>query len=307
MARERWETPDGDFLDVDQGPRPAGASEPPLALVVHGLEGSARRRYVLGTCRALLAGGVRPVALNLRGCSGTPNRLPRFYHSGETGDLTFVLERLRALHPGAPLGVFGFSLGGNAVLKMLGEREDGGAGLVDAAVAMSVPFDLAAGAERLERTRMGHLYAAYFLRSLRRKIRAKALLLEPLIDVERALAARTIRDFDDVATAPLHGFRDAAEYYAASSSPRFIGGIRIPTLVLHSLDDPFLDPEAVPRAALEANPDVVPLLTARGGHVGFLEGAPWSTRLWGDEEGARFLAETLRGASGFLDAAGSSP
>ena len=294
MRRERWDTPDGDFLDLDLGPAPL--PDAPIALVVHGLEGSAHRSYVLSTCRELLAGGVRPVALNLRGCSGTPNRLPRFYHSGETGDLTFVLERLRALHPTVPLGVLGFSLGGNAALKMLGEREDGGAALVDAAVAMSVPFDLSAGADRLEESRMGHFYAAYFLRSLRRKVRAKAALLGPLIDVERALSARTIRAFDDAATAPLHGFRDAAEYYAASSSMHFVGGIRVPTLVLHSLDDPFLPPEAVPRSAMEANDALVPVLTTRGGHVGFLEGAPWRPRLWGDEEGARFLAETLRGA-----------
>ncbi len=296
MKRERWETPDGDFLDVDLGPLPAPGA--PAVLVVHGLEGSARRRYVLGTCRELLARGVRPVAINLRGCSGVPNRLPRFYHSGETGDLRFVLERMRATHPGAPLGVFGFSLGGNAVLKMLGERRDGGVTLVDAAVAMSVPFDLAAGAAQLERSRMGHLYAAYFLRSLRRKVRGKASLLRPLVDVGRALRARTIREFDDAVTAPLHGFRDAGAYYTASSSTRFIGGIRVPTLVLHSLDDPFLPPEAVPRSALEANPSVVPILPPSGGHVGFLEGAPWRPRLWGDEEGARFLAEGLGAAPG---------
>jgi predicted alpha/beta-fold hydrolase len=292
MERERWETADGDFLDVDLGPIPS--ADAPVALVVHGLEGSARRGYVLSTCRELARRGVRPVALNLRGCSGVPNRLPRFYHSGETGDLTFVLERLRALHPASPLGVFGFSLGGNAVLKMMGEREDGGAGLVDAAVAMSVPFDLAAGAECLERSWMGHLYAAYFLRSLRRKVRAKGSLLRPFIDVDRSLRAPTIRAFDDAATAPLHGFHDAAAYYAACSSAHFIEGIRVPTLVLHSLDDPFLPSGAVPRAAFEANPAVVPVLLARGGHVGFLEGSPWRPRLWGDEEGARFLAETLR-------------
>jgi len=307
MVRERWDTPDGDFLDVDLGPHPAAGPGGPVVLVVHGLEGSARRRYVLNTCRALLARGVRPVAVNLRGCSGVPNRLPRFYHSGETGDLAFVLERLRVDHPGAPMGVLGFSLGGNAVLKMLGEREDGGSALVDAAVVMSVPFDLAAGADRLERTPVGHFYAAYFLRSLRKKIRAKGSLLEPLIDVDRALRARTIRAFDDAATAPLHGFRDAADYYAAASSTAFIAGVRVPTLVLHSLDDPFLDPGAVPRDALEANPAVLPVLLPRGGHVGFLEGAPWGVRLWGDEEGARFLAEALNGARGLPDPSGHAP
>jgi len=306
MVRERWDTPDGDFLDVDLGPDPG--SRAPVAMVVHGLEGSSRRHYVLATCRELHAHGVRPVALNLRGCSGAVNRLPRMYHSGETTDLEFVLERLRAEHPGRAVGALGFSLGGNALLKLLGTHPEGGVGLVDAAVAMSVPFDLAAGADELERTRMGHLYTTYFLRSLRRKIRAKESMLRGHIDVDSALLARTLRAFDDVATAPLHGFRDAAHYYDVSSSMHYLAAIRVPTLVIHSLDDPFLPPEAVPRAALESNEDIVALLTGRGGHVGFLEGTPWAPRLWGDEEGARFLGAALgaredRGGPGVLDGA----
>jgi predicted alpha/beta-fold hydrolase len=291
MRRERWETPDGDFLDVDLGPDPGPGA--PVVMVVHGLEGSSRRRYVLGTCRELHARGVRPVAMNLRGCSGTPNRLPRMYHSGETTDLAFVLGRLRAGHPGRAIGAFGFSLGGNALLKLLGSHPEGGVGLADAAVAMSIPFDLAAGAEQLERTRMGHLYATYFLRSLRRKVRSKEPMLRGHIDVDVALRARTLRAFDDAATAPLHGFRDAAHYYDASSSTHYLPGIRVPTLIIHSLDDPFLPREAVPRPALESNEAIVALLSVRGGHVGFLEGTPWSPRLWGDEEGARFLEAAL--------------
>ncbi len=303
MRRERWDTPDGDFLDVDLGPDPA--PDAPVAMVVHGLEGSSRRRYVLGMCRELLALGVRPVALNLRSCSGTPNRLPRMYHSGETTDLAFVLERLRATHPGRRVGALGFSLGGNALLKLLGSPDAGGTGLVEAAVAMSVPFDLAAGADRLERTRMGQFYTAYFLRSLRRKVRAKEAILRGHMDIEGALRARTLRVFDDAATAPLHGFRDAADYYAASSSAQYLGGIRVPTLVVHSLDDPFLPAEAIPRAALESNEAILPLLSARGGHVGFMEGPPWAPRLWGDEAGARFLAVALGAEGGrFLDGAG---
>lgn len=291
MRRERWTTPDGDFLDVDMGPDPGRRA--PLCVVLHGLEGSSRRRYVLGASRELLRHGVLPVALNLRGCSGTPNLLPRMYHSGETTDLAFVLERLRATYPGRRVGAFGFSLGANALLKLLGEREDGGTGVVDAAVAMSVPFDLAAGAELLERGPMGRLYTAYFLRSLRRKVRAKEPLLRDVIDVEAALRAGTLREFDDAATAPLHGFRDAAHYYASASSKDFIGGIRVPTLVMHALNDPLIPAGVVPYDAMESNPWLVAVLPRRGGHVGFLEGAPWRSRLWGDEEGARFLSETL--------------
>jgi len=294
MARERWELPDGDFLDVDLGPDPA--PDAPVVLVLHGLEGSSRRRYVLNVCRELLARGLRPLAMNFRGCSGTLNRHPRLYHSGETGDPTFVLQRVRQNFPGRKVGAFGFSLGGNILLKLLGERDDGGRGLVDAAVAMSVPMDLSAGGRLLEETAMGRLYSRYFLRSLHEKVRAKAHLLDGTVDVAKTLETRTIRAFDDVATAPLHGFRDASHYYRECSSAGYLGGIRVPTLVLHALDDPFLPAEALPRGELEKNPALVPVITRHGGHVGFLEGAPWAPRLWGDEEGARFLAEALKGA-----------
>jgi predicted alpha/beta-fold hydrolase len=187
----------------------------------------------------------------------------------------------------------GFSLGGNVLLKLLGERPDGGTALVDAAVAMSVPMDLAAGGRLLEETPMGRLYTWYFLRSLRRKVMAKRDLLRGLIDLERTLSATTLRAFDEAATARLHGFRDADDYYETCSSARYLDGVRSPTLVLHSLDDPFLPRSAIPTRALAANPAVTAVLTAGGGHVGFLEGPPWAPRLWGEEEGARFLAERL--------------
>ena len=294
MERERWELPDGDFLDLDMGPDPRPNA--PLVLILHGLEGSTRRRYVLSACRELLARGLRPVAMNFRGCSGPMNRRPRFYHSGETSDPTFVLQGLRRAFPDRKVGAVGFSLGGNALLKLLGERLDGGVGLVDAAVAISVPFDLAAGGGLLERTFMGRLYTRYFMRSLQAKVRAKRAQLTDRIDVAATLRARTLREFDDLATAPLHGFRDADHYYASCSSGRFIGGIRSPTLVLHSLDDPFLPTSAVPRVALEGNGALTTVLTDRGGHVGFLEGSPRSARLWGEEQASRFLQAELSGA-----------
>lgn len=291
MVRERWELRDGDFLDVDMGPDPG--PQAPLVLILHGLEGSSKRRYVLSACRALLSMGIRPVAMNFRGCSGTPNRRPRFYHSGETSDPTFVLEGLRRAFPGRKLGAVGFSLGGNALLKLMGEREDGGAGILEAAVAISVPFDLAAGSKFLEETTMGRLYTRYFLRSLRAKVQAKAEVLKSRIDVAATLDAKTLRAFDDVATALLHGFRDADHYYSSCSSAGFIPGIRTPTMVLHSLDDPFLPSSAVPRAALEQNGALTTVLTGRGGHVGYLEGSPLSPVLWGEEQAARYLREAL--------------
>lgn len=296
MARVRWELPDGDFLDVDFGPDPGPGT--PLVLVLHGLEGGADRRYMLSQCRELLARGMRPVAMNFRGCSGELNRLPRMYHSGETSDPAWVLERLRRDFPGRPVGAVGFSLGGNVLLKLMGERADGGLGLVDAAVAVSVPMDLAAGCELLERTAMGRVYTWFFLRSLKRKMRAKASLLEGLVDLEAALACRTLRAFDEAATARLHGFRDAADYYRRSSSEGFLGGVRVPTLVIHALDDPFLPGDALPRAALGANPALTVVVHARGGHVGFMEGPPWGPRYWADAEAARFLADALGAGRG---------
>lgn len=295
LTRERVETPDGDFLDVDWGPDPGATA--PVALVLHGLEGSARRPYVLSACRELFARGLRPVAMSFRGCSGEPNRTSRFYHSGETGDPTLVLELVRRRCPGRAVGAVGFSLGGNALLKLLGERPDGGRGLVDAAVAISVPFDLAAGERLLEVSRMGRVYTSYFLRSLRAKVREKAALLDGSIHIDAALRARTLREFDDAATAPLHGFRDADEYYARCSSSRFITGVAVPTLILHSRDDPFLPTEAIPLEALAANPHVAAALPERGGHVGFLGGTPWRPAFWAEEEAARFLAANLPGAA----------
>ena len=290
-TRERSELPDGDFLDLDLGPEPG--PQAPLVLVLHGLEGSSKRQYVRSACRELLAQGMRPVAMNFRGCSGEMNRRPRLYHSGETGDPAFVLAGLRRAFPERAVGALGFSLGGNTLLKLLGELEDGGTGLLDAAVAISVPMDLAAGGALLEATAMGRLYTRYFLRSLKRKVRAKARMLEGRVDLAATLGARTLREFDDAATAPLHGSRDADDYYARSSSAAFVPGIRVPTLVLHSLDDPFLPAAALPVDALGANPWIVTAFTRRGGHVGFVEGPPWSPRFWAEEEGARFLAGVL--------------
>ena len=291
MVRERWELPDGDFLDLDLGPDPGPGA--PLALLLHGLEGGSDRRYVLSMCRTLLARGIRPVAMNFRGCSGEMNRRPRLYHSGETSDPAWILRGLRRGFPGRRIGAVGFSLGGNVLLKLLGERGHEAAELVDAAVAISVPMDLAAGCDLLDRTAMGRVYTWFFLRSLKRKVRAKARILDGLVDLEATLASRTLREFDDVATARVHGFRDASEYYRLSSSAAFVAGIRVPTLVIHALDDPFLPIRALPRAALEANPAITTVVHERGGHVGFMGGPPWAPRYWADEEGARFLAEAL--------------
>lgn len=296
FVRERLETPDGDFLDVDWGPEPDGDDRgAPVVLILHGLEGSSERRYVRNLARELLARGLRPVAMNFRGCSGEPNRELRFYHSGETGDPSWLLGVIAERLPHRSVGAVGFSLGGNVLLKMLGERLDGGAGLVDAAAAMSVPYDLAAGCALLEESLMGRLYSEYFLRSLRRKVLLKAGSLGSRIDLDAAGRASTIREFDDLVTAPLNGFRDAAEYYAECSSRRFLERVEVPTLLLHARDDPFLPASAIPLAEARRNDRVRLVVEPRGGHVGFLEGSPRTPRFWGEESCASFLAATLEG------------
>ncbi len=292
FCRERLETPDGDFLDLDWARvdgRPAAVAGDPLVLVLHGLEGSARSGYACELYRRLADHGVAAVGLNFRSCSGELNRGRRLYHSGETTDAAFVLDLLR--RRGHLLAAVGVSLGGNALLKLLGERgADAG---VAAAAAISVPFDLAAGADHLE-GRFGALYVRRLLASLKVKLRARAAELAPPVDLARALAAGSFRAFDDAATAPLHGFADAADYYQRSSSGRFLERIRVPTLLVHAEDDPFLPSSAIPRAAFAGNPALAPAIVPRGGHVGFVSGAnPLAPRFWAETEAARFVARAL--------------
>jgi predicted alpha/beta-fold hydrolase len=294
LRRERIVTPDGDFVDIDfagGGTGPGG----PLVVVLHGLEGSARRRYMMTTYRALLSRGLSPVGLNFRGCSGEPNRTIRQYHSGETGDLRLVLGRLRERYD-PPFGLVGYSLGGNVTLKLLGEHGDGIEGLVGAAAAVSVPFDLAAGAATLEVGFLGrHIYTRYFMRTLRKKMLSKGPLLHDVCDPGRVRGARTLREFDDAATAPIHGFDDATDYYSRSSSAGYLAAIRVPTLVIHALDDPFLPRDSVPLSALESNPALTPLISEHGGHVGFVSGSLARPGFWAEARLAAFLATRLGG------------
>lgn len=295
--RERLELPDGDFVDLDWVVEVDGRSpdrDAPLVLVLHGLEGSSSSDYVRSTHRALAQRGLASLALNFRSCSGEPNRLPRFYHSGDTGDAAAVLALLRERFPARQIGAVGFSLGGNVLLKLLGECGDGERERLapGAAVAISVPFDLAAGITTLEQG-LGPIYQHYFLRKLRRKLRLKAALLRGHVDVDALLAVRTLRDFDDLATAPLHGFADSADYYRRASSKPFLEAIQVPTLLIHAADDPFLPALAIPRAEVEANPHLDAIFPEHGGHVGFVSGTPWAPVFWAEQTAAAFLANRL--------------
>ena len=245
-----------------------------------------------GLLRESLARGWRGVALNFRSCSGEPNRLPRFYHSGDTGDLDAVVEHLAHREPDARIGAAGVSLGGNVLLKWLGERGAGAPRQLAAAVGISVPFDLVACARVLDCGLPRALYTANFMRTLRRKALAKARLYPGFVDLARVRRARTFAEYDRAVTAPLHGFADEVDYWTRSSSGPYLARLRRPTLLINARDDPFVPPGTLPDPAA-LPPDVAAEYPPRGGHAGFLEGLPWQVASWAERRAAAFLAERL--------------
>ncbi len=258
--RERIELNDGDFVDLAH----VGPEGAPLVLVLHGLEGDLQSPYARALLSATAARGWHGVLMHFRGCSGEPNRLARSYHSGDTGDLARIAALLAARGPA--LAVVGYSLGGNVLLKYLGER--GTSADCAAACAVSVPFDLAIAADTLNRG-FARVYQRRLVASLQAKARRKFARLEAPIDLAELARWRDFRSFDDRVTAPLHGFASAADYYARSSSRPFLREVAVPTLIVHAQDDPFLDPQGIPSAEELAAPITLEL-AARGGHVGFV-------------------------------------
>ena len=280
LRRETWDTPDADLLDVDFCADPSLPDGAPMVLVLHGLGGSSGSGYVGVLLRELAARGLRGVALNYRSCGGRIPLQPRSYHAGETEDPRFVLDRL--FDRGAVAGAVGFSLGGNILLKLLGEGE----ARLPAAVSVSAPHDLARSVRRLDQG-LSVAYQRHLLRALKQNLHDRPEL-DGLVDRAAGLASPSLRDFDDRVTAPLHGFGDAATYYARCSSMRFVPEITTPTLVIRALDDPFIDPADV--ACLEGNPKVSSLLPEHGGHVGFAERRGAGVRWWAEATAAGFLA-----------------
>lgn len=284
--RERLELPDGDFLDLDWfGP----ASPDCLVVILHGLEGSSSSHYVRALAHNLAVVGVPSVVMHQRGCSGEPNRRARFYHAGETEDLRFVLEHCRRQRPGGRLYAVGYSLGGNMLLKWLGQAQ---VTLLDAAAAVSPPFRLDYGAQRLERG-LSRLYQAYLLRGMKKSVARKRRRMPHPVDPRALSRCRTFEQIDTCLTAPLHGFRDARDYYARNSCRQFLGAIRTPTLIVHALDDPFLTPNALPGAS-ELSPDVTMEVSRQGGHCGFVTGSlPFRPRYWLDQRLPDFILSRL--------------
>lgn len=264
--RERWDTPDGDFIDVDWN----GEDRAPRTLALfHGLEGSSGSHYARSIAHTAAAAGWRVAVVHFRGCSGEPNRLARAYHSGDSAEADWVLRRLAA---GGPLHAAGVSLGGNVLLKWLGERGEGAAATVRRAAAISAPIDLAAADRALSQGFSRAAYARMFLGTLKRKSAQKLAAWPGAFDARRARAARTLYEFDDAVTAPLHGFAGAADYYARASSGPLLGAIRVPTLMLNALNDPFLPRAALERAVRGASAHLVLEFPEAGGHVGFVGG-----------------------------------
>jgi predicted alpha/beta-fold hydrolase len=288
VRRERWASPDGDFVDVD---RVDGAEGAPLLVLFHGLEGGTPSHYA----RALLAmartRGWHGALPHFRGCGGELNRLPRAYHSGDSEEIDWILRRL-AGESGRTIYAAGVSLGGNALLKWLGERGEAARAVVRAAAAVSAPVDLTAAGDALERG-FNMVYTKNFLATMKRKSRAKLVRFPGLFDGPRVARSRTLREFDDLVTAPLHGFRDAADYWRRASAKPWLVHIRVPTLVLNARNDPFLPASSLPRAD-EVSPQVTLEFPAAGGHVGFVHG-PFPGRYdWLPRRLAAFFEEAGR-------------
>jgi predicted alpha/beta-fold hydrolase len=308
FRRERWTTPDGDFLDLDWldvdaptalppmgagcaggGPSPWPLSgDRPLLVLFHGLEGSSRSHYAQAFADFARERGLAFVVPHFRGCSGELNPGPRAYHSGDHEEIGWILARLRERQRG-PLLAVGVSLGGNALLRWAGEHGEDAGRLADAVAAVSSPLDLAAGSQAIGRGFNRWSYTRMFLRSMKPKALRKLAQHPGLFDGPRLRLARDLYQFDDIFTAPVHGFRDADDYYARASAKPWLRRIRIPALVLNALNDPFVPAASLPRPH-EVGPCVTLWQPAEGGHVGFLAGAlPGHLRQMPDEVGAWLL------------------
>lgn len=290
-VRERIETPDDDFLDLDWCY--ADGVSKPLVILTHGLEGSSTSQYLAGMVRHLTQHGFDCLAWHYRSCSGEMNRQKRFYHIGETGDLHFILQH--ALSKGyQTVYLMGFSAGGNVTLKYLGEHGEKTLNpTIKKAVVFSVPVDLMGSARRLEQWD-SLVYNHRFNRTLKRKVLAKAAAMPGAFPIQAVKKARSIREFDNLFTAPMNGFRDVTEYYTRSSSLQFIPNITIPTLIVNAKNDPFLSPECFPEALGRELPTVWMEFPEQGGHCGFppqtggIQGTYWS-----EERALQFLTNQI--------------
>jgi uncharacterized protein len=283
---ERLELPDGDFVDLKW----SGNTSARLAILSHGLEADTETSYIQGMARALVRRGWDVLAWNFRGCGREPNRLLRMYHSGATEDLHAVICHALANHPAASVDLVGFSLGGNLTLKYLGERPEIHSPRLHRAVAFSVPCDLACSSAELA-TRANWLYMERFLREMRRKIRVKNRMFPDQLDLTGLGQIRTFQQFDDRYTAPIHGFKDAADYWARNSCRQFLPHITLPTLLINAANDPFLGPGCYPREEAAASEFFHFESPDTGGHVGFPTFGK-NGDYWSETRAAEFLGQS---------------
>jgi predicted alpha/beta-fold hydrolase len=302
LHRERWSTPDGDFIDVDR----QMASHParPLLVLFHGLEGSSQSHYAQAFADWALERDIQFALPHFRGCSGELNRAPRAYHSGDHEEIDWVLRRLRAEHQatgGKTLVAAGVSLGGNALMCWAGEQGAQAAGTADAVASICSPLDLTESGHAIGRGFNRQVYTRMFLRTMKPKALAKLKQHPGLFDRQRLMAASDLYEFDNVFTAPLHGFRDSDDYWRRASAKPLMGAIGIPALALNALNDPFVPAASLPRQA-GVSRHVILWQPAHGGHVGFAQGAlPGHVRGLPDAVGGWLLAAT--GQAGFAQGA----
>ena len=288
LRLHRWSTPDGDELEVYSLEAHAGA---PHLLLLHGLEGSIRSHYANGLLSLFADAGWGAHFLVFRSCGESMNRARRLYHSGDTADVRLVLGRVISELPFSPLCIAGISLGGNVLLKLLGELGSGVHPNVKAAATISVPYCLEPSARRINRG-FSRVYQRFFLRTLKTKALKKREAYPDLPDASTVRKIRTMVEFDDLITAPLHGFQNAEDYYRRSSSAGFLQNIRVPTLLISAADDPFLPTETLRsvREAARANPALHIEFSARGGHVGFVSGRfPWRAMYYAEHRILKFF------------------
>ena len=288
---DRLTTPDGDEVAVASA---SNSNAGPVLLLLHGLEGGLHSHYAAGIWAGAAQRGWQPRQLLFRTCDGRVNQARRTYHSGETTDLDFAIERLIEEDTNRPIGLVGVSLGGNVMLKWLGEKGDAVPAQVRAAVAVSTPYDLARSSRAID-SGFARLYQWNFLRSLKRKARLKLAQYPDVCLPEDLDSVTTMWQFDDRFTAPLHGFRDAADYYARSSSIGYLDRIRRPTLLLSARDDPFHTIDVLHDAERIAgsNSFLEVEFHERGGHVGFVSGPPWRPAYYVEERIVSFLSPYL--------------
>lgn len=286
LKRERFELDDGDFVDLDWTEKKEG----PIVLILHGLEGSVNSPYAKGMLHAIQQQGWRGVFMHFRGCSGEMNRRPQSYHSGDTKDVANIVTVLLEREKCHRIAAVGFSLGGNVLLKWMGEV--GNHNPLCAAVGISVPFELSKTATRIQQG-FSRIYQQYFMRTLCRKVRDKFETRPAPIELPTLEELHSLREFDDKVTAPLHGFASAEDYYQKSSSRQFLKNIAVPTLLLQAKDDPFMTTDLLPEMN-ELSPHVKLELTEQGGHVGFVSGTlPWRAEYWLERRVPEFLLEHL--------------